>query len=80
MTDEKRKAFNAGYLLACCNVQNMHGMDCIAADVLAEAGITVADLQAMDLSEYDAKALKVIREARNEDPILHPTTKKGPKR
>jgi hypothetical protein len=75
MTDEKRKAFNAGYLLACCNVQNMHGMDCIAADVLAEAGITLADLQAMDLSEDDANALSAIREARDKDPILHPATK-----
>jgi len=61
--------FNRGYLIACRNIANLHNEECIAADVLMEAGITQAEVDAMDLSEYDAEALVEIRAARNDDPI-----------
>ncbi|MFT8723803.1 MAG: hypothetical protein ABF759_14720 [Acetobacter malorum] len=66
----KRKNFNAGYLIACCNIYNMHNEEGIAADILREAGITEAEVKALDLNEYDAEALAVIRGAGNDDPIL----------
>lgn len=69
----KRENFNAGYLLACCNIVNLHNEEGIAADILNELGITEDEVKALDLAEYDAKALAVIREARSADPIL-----KGP--
>jgi len=69
MTNAEKAAFNNGYLLACCNLANMHDRPCLAADVLAEAGITEADVKAMDLSEYDAGALEKIRNARRDDPL-----------
>lgn len=62
--------FKAGYLLACCNIVNMHGEETIAADVLAEAGISEADIAGLDLCEDDAEALRLIRASRSEDPIV----------
>lgn len=70
LASSKRASFNAGYLIACCNVYNMHNEEGIAADILAEAGITEAEVEAADLSEYDANALVEIRKASSEDPIL----------
>jgi len=71
MSPAETAAFKAGYLLACCTMQNMHDQPGIACDVLAEAGITENDVAAMDLCEYDAKALAEIRTARgaNGDPV-----------
>lgn len=71
MTEAETLAFKTGYLIACCNLVNLHDEPCIASDVLAEAGITTADVRAMDLCEYDAKALRAIRKARpsHDDPI-----------
>lgn len=71
MIDAEKLAFAHGYLLACCNLVNMHDRPELANDVLGEAGITQAEVQAMGLSEYDAKALAKIREARPNmgDPI-----------
>lgn len=66
---EAQRAFLHGYLIACCNLQNLHDAPGMAADVLAEASITRADVRAMGLSEYDAKALREIRKGRGEDPI-----------
>lgn len=70
MDASKRKNFNAGYLIACCNIYNLHNEEGIAADILREAGITEAEVKALDLNEYDAEALAVIRGAGNDDPIL----------
>lgn len=54
-----------GYL----SVQSDYGT--LACDVLAEAGISRDDIKAMDLCEFDIRALKEIRKARpnNGDPI-----------
>jgi hypothetical protein len=70
LSRSKRQNFNAGYLIACCNLFNMHNEEGMAADILAEATITEEDVKALGLSEYDAAALVEIRKARNEDPIL----------
>ncbi|RWR30523.1 hypothetical protein D2T29_12695 [Sinirhodobacter populi] len=70
MTDAEKAAFNHGYLIACCNIENLHKEGPIAADVLAEAGISSAEVKAMNLSEYDARALRSIRKARSVDPIV----------
>ncbi len=69
MSEAEKLAFNNGYLIACCNLANMHGEHCLACDVLGEAGITKSEVKAMDLCEYDAKALKKIRKARRDDPL-----------
>ncbi|PEN28156.1 hypothetical protein [Acetobacter fabarum] len=70
LASRKRENFNAGYLIACCNIVNMHNEEGIASDILAQAGITEAEVKALDLSEYDANALAEIRKASSEDPIL----------
>jgi len=67
--DAEALAFKAGYLIACCNIAHLHDEPGIACDVLAEAGITQADVKAMDLCEYDIKALTEIRRQRSDDPI-----------
>lgn len=69
MNHAEKSAFNLGYLIACCNIQNLHDDPVIASDVLAEAGITRAELKDMDLNNYDSKALRAIRKARPLDPI-----------
>ena len=69
MTDAERAAFNRGYLIACCNLANLHNEPCIASDVFLEAGINAAEVKAMDLTEYDMRALREIRKARPTDPI-----------
>lgn len=69
MSDAEKSAFKAGYLLACCNLVHLHDEDCLAADVLAEAGLTKADIRTMDLTDFDKRVLKKIRKARRNDPI-----------
>lgn len=59
---KKDKNFNAGYVLACANLVNLHGETTLATDVLCELGITWTDVLAMDLSEYDMGALQQIRD------------------
>jgi hypothetical protein len=75
MTDAETLAFKTGYLLACCNLQNLHDQPGMARDVLGEAGITTADVKAMGLSGYDAKALREIRQCRD-DPIIRTKRKR----
>jgi hypothetical protein len=64
MTKAEDLAFKTGYLLACCNLVNLHDEPGLACDVLAEAGIKQADVKEMDLCDFDAKALKIIRKER----------------
>lgn len=71
MTKEERAAWQNGYLIACCNLANMHDRPCLASDVLAEGGITKSEVEQMDLSEYDRRALDKIRKARSKDPICN---------
>lgn len=63
--DEVRKAaFSHGYVLACCNLVNLHDRPEIAFDILRELGVSKADIEAMDLCDYDLGALKEIEQAR----------------
>jgi hypothetical protein len=71
MTKKERTAWQNGYLIACCNLANLHRTPEVASDVLAEAGITKAELARMDLTEYDLRALADIRDARSKDPICN---------
>jgi regulator of RNase E activity RraB len=68
MNKAEIKAFNSGYLIACTNAMNLHGNSVICANTLSQAGITQTQVDAMDLSKYDADALAKIREE-NPDPI-----------
>jgi hypothetical protein len=52
--------FLRGYVLAVCNLNNMHDMPSVAWDVLLQLGVTKAEIKRLDLSEYDAKALRKI--------------------
>jgi hypothetical protein len=65
----EKDGFNSGYMLACCNLTNMHDQPGLASDVLAEAGMTEADVAAMGLSEYDRRALAEIRKGRATNPL-----------
>jgi hypothetical protein len=71
VTEAEVLSFKTGYMLACCNLVNLHDEPGLAYDVLAEAGITRADVKAMELCDYDAKALRKIRKERpmKGDPI-----------
>jgi hypothetical protein len=70
LAESRKKNFNAGYLIACCNLFNMHNEEGMAADILAEATITEEEVKALGLSEYDAAALVEIRKSAKDDPIL----------
>lgn len=70
LATESKRSFNAGYLIACCNLCNTHNEESIAADVLSQVDITQSEVTAMDLSEYDSNALQIIRRSRIPDPIL----------
>lgn len=69
MTEAEEAAWKNGYLIACCNLTNLHDRPELANDVLAEAGITKAEVKRMKLSDYDKRALREIRKARREDPL-----------
>lgn len=59
-----KAAFNHGYVIACCNVANLHDEPGIAHDALRELGVTKAEVKRMGLCDYDAKALREIECAR----------------
>ena len=65
--------FKHGYLIACCNLANLHNEPDMASDVLIECGISSAEVARMDLTDYDAIALREIRKARRLDPIAAPS-------
>lgn len=49
--------FNVGYLLAVSNIVNLYGEQTIAKEVLQQGGITRAEMEACDFTEYDTVAL-----------------------
>jgi len=53
--------FNIGYVIACANLVNLHDEPGLAADVMAELGVSWADIKRMGLTEYDMKALRKIK-------------------
>lgn len=72
-----KAAFSHGYLLACCNVANLHGHPEIAFDILSELGISKAEVEAMDLCDYDLDALKEIETARGNKSLYRDATTEG---
>lgn len=66
---EHKADFNIGYTLACSNLVNLHDQPGIAADVMAQAGISWEEVEAMGLTEYDMKALREIKEERASEPF-----------
>lgn len=68
-TEGEKRAFNAGYVLACCNLQNLHDEPTIAADVLREIGISRSQVRDMGLSEYDMSALREILKSTSNHPL-----------
>lgn len=58
---KKLSKFDHGYVIAVSNLINLHGDTVIAEDVMAQAGIKWADVEASDLTEYDMDALKQIK-------------------
>ena len=52
--------FDRGYVIACCNLVNMHDQPGMAWDMLAALGVTRTAIKNMNLAEYDTKALRKI--------------------
>jgi len=73
----KETEWKRGYLIACCNIQNLHCETTIAEDVLHEAHISQSDVDTMDLAGYDEEALATIREFARKDPIDSALSKEG---
>lgn len=60
----EEREFNRGYLIACCNLTNLHDMPEVGFDVLRELGLRKAQVDGFGLSEYDAEALRNIEKGR----------------
>ncbi|MBM6396160.1 hypothetical protein JQC79_10405 [Ochrobactrum anthropi] len=73
--DAEKSAFEHGYVMACCNIVNLHDEPTIAHDTLSELGVTLAAVKAMDLSEYDLKALRKIERDRSRSPYAKASRK-----
>ena len=68
--------FDRGYVIACCNLVNLHDQPGMAWDVLSQLGVSRADVKRMDLSEYDMKALRVIEKDSRTSPYGDGRTQK----
>ena len=55
--------FARGYVIACCNLSNLHRAPSMARDIFLQLGVTKAEIERMDLSEYDLGAIKKMNEA-----------------
>ena len=74
LTEQADLEFKRGYMIACCNYDNLFDQPTCVAEILGAADITAADVKAMDLCEYDIKALRKIRKHGRDDPILRRPT------
>ncbi len=63
MTDAEKAAFKLGYVITCCNIENLHNVACIASDVLSEAGISIrlSGDRAVSASSIDQPRSGVLR-------------------
>lgn len=75
---KEKAAFNHGYLLACCNIVNLHDRPEIAFDILQELGVSKAEVKAMQLCDYDKKALKEIEQARGNTDLYRADAEPAP--
>lgn len=71
----EKTAFEHGYVLACCNIVNLHDEPTIAHCTLSELGITREAVKDMNLSEYDLKALRKIERDRSRSPYAKASRK-----
>lgn len=62
--------FNAGYILACAAIVHLHDEPVVAADVMAELGVSWAAVRRLELSEYDMSALRKIKAERHCRPFI----------
>ncbi|UGQ24166.1 MazG-like family protein [Brucella anthropi] len=58
----ERTEFNRGYVLACANIVNLHGADAAVMEGFAQLGISKAELKALDLREYDQRAIDALED------------------
>ena len=58
IADARYKAFNHGYLIAVANLINLHGDSVVANDVMSQETITMGEIQALDLNDYDLAVLR----------------------
>lgn len=73
-----RRGFTRGYVIACCNVQHETRNSEIACNVLRQIGVTQAEIDVLDLTEFDALALAKIRAGGCGDPVAAaPLPKEG---
>lgn len=52
------KNFNHGYLIAVANSLNLHNDDVIASDVMSQETISMKEIEALGLADYDLDVLK----------------------
>lgn len=62
--------FERGYVIACANIANLHNEPTIAADVMAQLGISWTDVKRLGLGEYDMQALRKIKAEHSREPFL----------
>lgn len=60
MTDAEKNAWNFGYAIACANLINLYDQPSMAAEVMAQTNITLAEIEAMGLTDYDLEPLRTI--------------------
>lgn len=65
---DRRRLFEAGYMIAVSNLVSLHGDDVMAADVLRELGARESVLKHMNFDDSDTKRLRrVFREISRRD-------------
>lgn len=60
----RSEEYTRGYVVACGLLVALHDQPGMAADVIAQEGITWAQVKALDLSDYDMESLLQIRKER----------------
>lgn len=69
--------FEAGYVIACANIVNLHDEPGIAADAIRELGVTWKQITDADLSDYDMAALRQIKREGGQSPFLDGRSRAG---
>jgi hypothetical protein len=54
------KEFRLGYVMAVANLMHLHDQPTIAADLLAEAGLTLPQIRGLGLSDFDMKPVAAL--------------------
>lgn len=70
--ERAKRAFEHGYVIACCNLVHLHDEPGLAFDVLSELGVKKETVTAMCLTDYDNSALRQIEEARSSQQLYAP--------